>query len=104
MDVFVARQPILDVDQALFGYELLFRSGPENLFGDYDPDAASSQLIDNSASVFDLDSLTAGKRAFVNVTRRVLTQDLVSSELGEAGVVSSRGGRGEEMGYSHRDR
>ena len=78
MDVFVARQPILDVDQSLFGYELLFRSGAENLFPDFDPDAASSQLIHNSVSVFDLNSLTAGKRAFVNVTRRLLTQDLIS--------------------------
>lgn len=29
-DLFLGRQPILDRDQAIVGYELLFRSGPEN--------------------------------------------------------------------------
>lgn len=76
MDVFVARQPILDVNKSIFAYELLFRSGPENFFPDFDPDAAVSRVISDSASVFGLDTLTAGRRAFINFTRQVLLDEL----------------------------
>lgn len=78
MEIFVARQPILDSDQKIYGYELLFRSGPENFFPDADPDSASAQTINDSVSAFGLDSLTAGKKAFVNVARRVLIEALYS--------------------------
>ena len=78
MDVFVARQPILDANKAVYAYELLFRSSPENLFPGSDPDAATSRVMIDSASVFGPDSLTAGRKAFVNVTRRVLTEGLYS--------------------------
>jgi hypothetical protein len=29
---YLARQPILDIHENIFGYELLFRGGPETLF------------------------------------------------------------------------
>ncbi len=78
MDLFVARQPILDADQKIFGYELLFRSGPENVFPDVDHDAASSRTINDSVSAFGLDRLAAQKRVFLNVARRVLVEELYS--------------------------
>lgn len=78
MDIFVARQPILDANKSIFAYELLFRSGPENYFPDFDPDAAASRVMSESASVFGLDTLTGGRKAFINVTRRVLLEELFS--------------------------
>ncbi len=76
MDVFVARQPIFDSRTSVYAYELLFRSGAENVFSSSDPDAASARVMADSSSLFGLDSLTAGRRAFVNVTRRVLIEGL----------------------------
>ncbi len=78
MDVFIARQPILDAEQKVFGYELLYRSGPENFFPGIDADAASSQTIHDSLATFGLDLLAPRKLAFVNVARRVLTEHLYS--------------------------
>ncbi len=78
MDVFIARQPILDAEQKVFGYELLYRSGPENIFPGIDADAASSQTIHDSLATFGLDLLAPRKLAFVNVARRVLTEHLYS--------------------------
>ena len=78
MDVFIARQPILDADQKVFGYELLYRAGPENIFPGIDADAASSQTIHDSVATFGLDALAPMKLAFVNVARRVLTEHLYS--------------------------
>ncbi|MGH9452526.1 MAG: hypothetical protein ACRD2O_00980, partial [Terriglobia bacterium] len=44
---FIARQPILDAKCKTFGYELLFRSGAENLFTGADGDKATEVVIDS---------------------------------------------------------
>lgn len=72
MDAFIARQPILDNELDVFGYELLFRAGPENYFSNIDGDYASSKLMSDSTSVHGLETLTAGRMVFVNVTRKIL--------------------------------
>jgi len=59
-------------------YELLFRSGPENFFSGRDADQASSQLIDDSLHVFGIDALIGKTRAFINLTRKTLIDDLIS--------------------------
>ncbi len=77
LDVYVARQPIFDPRKRVFGYELLFRSGPENFFPKVDPDMATSKLIDNSLFVMGLENLVSDKFAFINMTRSALLSDLV---------------------------
>ncbi len=74
--LFAARQPIFDRHLRVFGYELLFRSGPENFFAHHDGEEASSQVINTTLLGLGLDSLTAGKLAFVNITRGVLVDGL----------------------------
>ena len=44
---FIARQPIFDRHQKVFGYELLFRNGLENVFS-AEPEAASRSTLDSS--------------------------------------------------------
>jgi len=79
--IFVARQPIFDCNKNIFGYELLFRHGLENFFdaAHFDKDYASSKVLLDSVTVFDLKDLTRGKRAFLNFTARVLLSDLISA-------------------------
>jgi c-di-GMP-related signal transduction protein len=78
MDIWLARQPIFDRQQQVVGYELLCRCSPHNAFTHPDPDRASSQVITDSLFAFGLDWLTAGKRAFINVTRHLLVQQLTT--------------------------
>lgn len=74
---FIARQPILNTQRVVIGYELLFRSGWENHFpGDADGDA-TSKTIDNCTTM-GIDSLVGPGLAFVNCTRDVLVKQLVS--------------------------
>src|SRR5262249_28094178 len=73
--VFVARQPILDASQRVFGYELLFRSGFDNAYDGTDPTEASSRVIMNTMSVHGLEALSVGRHAFINLTRDILVEE-----------------------------
>jgi len=72
---YVARQPIFDREERVFGYELLFRDGLENAFTG-DCDEASRATLDRSL-LMGLDVLCDGRRAFVNCTRDTLIKGLV---------------------------
>lgn len=74
METFIARQPIFNLKQEVYAYELLFRSGMDNFFDGKNPDQASSKVIGDSVLLHGLDVLTAGKKAFYNVTRQTLTE------------------------------
>jgi c-di-GMP-related signal transduction protein len=75
---YVARQPIFDKEEKVFGYELLFRDGLETAFSaDRDSDEASRATLDRSL-LMGLDVLCDGRRAFVNCTRDTLIKGLVT--------------------------
>ena len=74
---YVARQPIFDRDQKVFGYELLFRDDMENVFHAGDADLASRSTLDSSLLV-GLDVLCDGRRAFLNCTRDTLIRGLIT--------------------------
>ncbi|TMO62566.1 EAL and HDOD domain-containing protein [Pseudoalteromonas aurantia] len=68
MYFYAARQPILDINKELVGYELLFRDGVDNVFPNIDGDEATSRLIEGSQFNFGLDDLTDNKPAYINFT------------------------------------
>jgi len=72
---YVARQPILNLEGRVHGYELLFRSGPlSGCRGD--GDLATRTMLDN-AVIFGLEHFTNGLPAFVNCSVEALTEQLV---------------------------
>lgn len=72
---YVARQPILDLRGRVYGYELLFRNGPQTIFSG-DGDLATRTVLDNTL-IFGWDQLASGAMVFVNCTREALTEPLV---------------------------
>ncbi|MFC1537915.1 EAL and HDOD domain-containing protein [Candidatus Latescibacterota bacterium] len=75
MDVYVARQPIFNKRLKVFAYELLFRVGQENVFTDVDGDVATSSVITDSFLVIGMESLTRGRKAFINFTQNLLMDE-----------------------------
>ena len=75
-DFYYARQPIFDRSLSVVGYELLHRSGPQNAFVPIDADVASSTTIDRAAMSVGLEQITEGRFAFVNVSRKVLLDEI----------------------------
>jgi EAL and modified HD-GYP domain-containing signal transduction protein len=73
---FVARQPIFDREQNVFGYEILFRNGVEDFFN-ADPEMAARSTLDSSL-LYGINTLCDNRRAFVNCTREVLFKDLIT--------------------------
>ncbi|QPB82713.1 HDOD domain-containing protein [Pseudoalteromonas rubra] len=68
MYFYAARQPILNKNKELVGYELLFRDGLDNVFPEIDGSEATSRLIEGSQFNFGLEDLTDNKPAYINFT------------------------------------
>ena len=73
--LYCARQPILARDGALFAYELLFRSGPENRYPGVNTDWASAANIEQGTTAFGFDTLVGRHPAFVNLSHGALLAD-----------------------------
>lgn len=74
--IFVARQPIFDNQEKVYGYELLFRSGLDNFFpAGTDQDFAASKVLLDGFLMIGMDALLGGKKAFVNFTRNLLVNE-----------------------------
>ena len=77
---FLARQPVLDRNQALYGYELLFRGSAQGA-ADIDPAAIGSGLsasasVIHHASQLGLPRAIGDATAFLNVDKEVLMSDM----------------------------
>jgi len=79
-EVFIGRQPILDRDQGLAGYELLFRATAENSAHVDSATAATTATADVVCKAFaelGLANVFGQARAFINVNGLFLESDLV---------------------------
>jgi c-di-GMP-related signal transduction protein len=76
-DVFLARQPIFDRDLKVHAYELLYRASVNNYCPPDDLAHASYRIISNVSMSMNLFNLTAGKKAFINITREILLDEFV---------------------------
>ena len=63
---YIARQPILDIDQEVVAYELLFRDGESNSFPNIDPDQATSNILTNNHLTLGLEKVTGDLPAYIN--------------------------------------
>ncbi len=75
---FVGRQPILDASLNVYGYELLYRRGDADKAVFTDRDSASAEIALDAYLEFGFDTLVAGRRAFINLTRTVLLSGFCS--------------------------
>ncbi len=87
MDIFIARQPIFDGEKRVYGYELLYRSGVENVYSEADGDKASLSVIGNTLLVVGAKEISEGKKIFVNFTRKLLLENAATYLPKKIGVV-----------------
>jgi len=75
--VYLGRQPILDRSQAVFAYELLFRSGRSATASVTDDFLASATVIINTISQMGIDDVLEGDFGFLNVSCDLLMSDML---------------------------
>jgi EAL and modified HD-GYP domain-containing signal transduction protein len=74
-DFYLGRQPILDRNQALFGYELLFRNAPAGA-ADFDNGLSATAAVIAHAGQLGLDKAIGDAQGFLNVDAAVIMSDI----------------------------
>ena len=77
--VFIGRQPILDADGNLYGYELLCRDAQGQLAIAGNGDRESTVMLLDAILSIGLEKLTKSHRAFINVTENLLLGELIDT-------------------------
>ena len=75
--LFLGRQPILDRNQQLFAYELLFRNGSRNFADITDGVQATATVIANAFTELGVEAALGSHRGFINVDEAFLFSDLL---------------------------
>jgi len=73
--VHIARQPILDTRQQVFGYELLYRAAAADVACHGSASSVSAKVIGDALLGIGVDTLTDGRRAFINLDVHTLLAD-----------------------------
>jgi len=76
-NVYLGRQPILDRNQSLYAFELLFRSSRENRAEIVDNIAATSAVIAHTLSEFGIDAVLGRYVGFINCDASFLQSDVI---------------------------
>jgi len=75
--LFLGRQPILDRDQRLYAYELLFRNGSRNFADVTDGVEATATVIANAFTELGVEAALGSHRGFINVDEQFLFSDML---------------------------
>jgi len=76
-DIFLGRQPILDRDQRVVAYELLFRSGDTAAAGVIDDMHATASVIHHAFTEMGVQTVLGKQLGFINISADMLLSDLV---------------------------
>ena len=76
-EIFIGRQPILDREEQLVAYELLFRSGQQNHATIEDDMMATASVIRHTFSDLGIEAALGPYKGFVNVSGDMLLSDAV---------------------------
>ena len=76
-DIFIGRQPILDREQRMFAYELLFRSGRQNSAQVSDDTAATATVLSHAFTELGLEAALGPYLGFINLDARMLMSEVL---------------------------
>lgn len=86
----IARQPILDANRNVYGYELLYRAQEKDRSCTTSGDLAASRTITDAILGIGLDALTSGSPAFINFTKPLLLGDAAAVLPAKSVVIELR--------------
>jgi EAL and modified HD-GYP domain-containing signal transduction protein len=93
-DIFIARQPILDLDRHTFGYELLFRDGPDDVTVFEDPNEATQAVIERAYLDWGMERLIGQRFGLINADATLILRGLHRVLPPEGIILELREGHG----------
>lgn len=93
-DIFIARQPILDLDRHTFGYELLFRDGPDDVTVFEDPNEATQAVIERAYLDWGMERLIGQRFGLINADATLIVRGLHRVLPPEGIILELREGHG----------
>ena len=79
MDIFIARQPILNAHKRLFAYELLYRGTKKFTLATVSGNKATTSVLSSAFLTEGIDKISGSRPCFINFTRQLLLQNLPAS-------------------------
>lgn len=76
MDIYIARQPILDTHKRLYGYELLYRGTKEHTLESVNGEKATTSLLSSAFLTEGIDIISGTKPCFINFTEDLLIKKI----------------------------
>ncbi len=76
MDMYIARQPILNVHKKLFAYELLYRGTKEHTLANIAGNRATTSLLSTTFLTEGIDVISGTKPCFINFTEDLLLDNI----------------------------
>lgn len=88
--VFLARQRILDTERVIFGYELLFRGGPDRATAFDDPDAATRGVMERVLLQWGMEHVVGDRFGFINASANLIVNGLHEAMPPEGIIIEVR--------------
>jgi c-di-GMP-related signal transduction protein len=76
MEQFIARQPILNLNKRLYGYELLYRGAPGKELNRVSGEQATTGLLSSAFLTGDIEVISNNRLCFINFTQDLLEKNL----------------------------
>lgn len=76
--VFIGRQPILNQDETVYAYEILYRADSNNAAGVSDDLLATSQVLINALIHFGVEKILGAYKGFINTNETIIFSNILS--------------------------
>ncbi len=75
-EVYLGRQPLVDIDRQVFGYELLFRGGPDRSTAFDDPDIATRGVMERVLLQWGMERVVGDRFGMINASASLVVHGL----------------------------
>ena len=89
-EVFLGRQPIVDADREIFGFELLYRGGPDQATAFDDPDAATRGVMERVFLQWGMEQVVGQRFGLINASASLIVNGMHLAMPAEGVIIEVR--------------
>ena len=89
-EVFLGRQPVVDINRQVFGYELLYRNGPDPATTFDDPDAATRGVMERVLLQWGMEHVVGDRFGMINASASLIVHGLHRAMPPEGMIIEVR--------------